>query len=223
MAKDRYEIDSFLEKNYKFTKEQIEKHTENVLADLNYLARYEKNKTFKRETVLAVAFSPVPSERKRNIDPTKDHKIILDYKKPYTLADDKKEFPSIFDNEFVVGIKTNKRVLTFRVYARYRWNNADIWGFLQIIALCSKDDRRVILGSGIHDFLLEYKQELFEHFKEQDPTIDVDAFRWITSDTFGWIIKSQGMGPIKSKMMKNVVDCFQKHFQKKKWNIEENE
>ena len=67
------------------------------------------------------------------------------------------------------------------------------------------------------------KQELFEHFKEQDPTIDIDAFRWITSDTFGWIIKSQGMGPLKSKMMKNLVDCFQKHFQKKKWNIEENE
>ena len=212
-------MQTYLKDQYKMTPEQYNKNLSIVLSELDQLAKPLVCKDYKRETVLAVAFSPDPLSRKRTIDPLKDYDIILDFKKPWTLADDKEEYPSIFDNEFVVGIRTNLRTFTFRVYARYRWNNADIWGFLQIIALCSKDDRRVILGSGVHDFMLEYKQEIFEEFYAQDPTLTVEEYRWITSDTFRWVINSQGMGPIKSKMMSNIVDNFQKNFQKKKWRI----
>ena len=42
----------------------------------------------------------------------------------------------------------------------------------------------------------------------------------ITSDTFRWLINSQGMGVLKSKFMSNVLDCYQKHIEKKKWRID---
>ena len=210
----------YLATRYKMTEEEYNKHKAIVLQELDILSKELINKKdYKKETVLAVSYSPEPLPIKRNIDPLKDYDVVLDYKKPWTLADDKSEYPSQFRNEFVVGIKTNLRTFIFRVYAYYRWNNADIWGVLQIIALCSKDDRRVILGSGLHDFLLEHKQELFEEFYNQDPILTVDEYRWITSDTFRWVINSQGMGPLKSKMMANLVDNFQKNFQKKKWRI----
>lgn len=213
-------IGQYLESKYEMAPEEYEANKNFVLRKLEQLAKPYEGKTFKRETVLAVAFSPEPKDRHRNIDPIKDHKVILDYKTGYSLADDKKTFPSIFDNEFVFGIKTNKRILIGRIYRRYRWNNADIIGVIQIIALCSKDDRRVILGSGLHDFLLEYKYDLYNTFVKEDPSLTIEEFRWITSDAFRWVINSQGMGPLKSKLMSNILDCFQKHFQKKKWIIE---
>ena len=74
----------------------------------------------------------------------------------------------------MVGIKTNVRKLYFPVYGKFRWNNADIIGPIQIIALCGKDDRRVILGSGIHDYLLEYKQYIYKMFLQQDETLTID-------------------------------------------------
>lgn len=216
-------IGQYLESKYEMSPEEYEAHKNFVLRKLEQLAKPYIGKKYKRETVLAVAFSPEPKDRHRIIDPINDHKVILDYKTGYTLADDKKEFPSIFDNEFVFGIKTTERILIGRIYKRYRWNNADIIGVIQIIALCSKDDRRVILGSGLHDFLLEYKHDLYNSFIKEDPTLTIDQFRWITSDAFRWVIHSQGMGPLKSKLMSNILDCFQKHLQKKKWIIEVDE
>lgn len=210
----------YLESRYKMSPEEFDGHKNFVLRKLEQLSKGLTEKEYKRETVLAVAFSPNPIHRDRHIDQLKDHKIILDSKTNYTLADDKLEFPSIFDNEFVFGIKTNKRTLIHRMYSRYKWNNADIIGIIQIIVLCSKDDRRITLGSGIHDFLLEFKYEIYNDFLKQSPDLTIDEFRWITSDTFRWIIKSEGMGPIKSKVMSNIMDCFQKKLQKKKWIIE---
>ena len=220
MPTEKILIGQYLEFKYEMPSEEYEAHKNFVLRKLEQLAKPYIGKKYKRETVLAVAFSPEPRDRHRIIDPINDHKVILDYKTGYSLADDKKKFPSIFDNEFVFGIKTNKRTLIGRIYKRYKWNNADIVGIIQIIALCSKDDRRVILGSGIHDFILEYKYDLYKSFVKENPNLTIDQFRWITSDTFRWLINSQGMGPIKSKFMSNVMDCFQKYLQKKKWSIE---
>lgn len=211
----------YLKQRYEMSDKDFEKNKKFVLRRLDQLTEGLKPKKYKRETVLAVAFSPEPIQRGRHIDPLVDYKTVLDSKTHYTLADDKKQFPNIFDNEFVFGIKTSERTFISRVYPRYRWNNADIIGIIQILILCSKDDRRVILGSGIHDFLLEYKDELYWDFKEQaEGSLTMEEFRWITSDAFRWIINSEGMGPIKSKIMSNVLDCFQKHLQARKWMSE---
>lgn len=182
------------------------------------LDKIEIPENLKKETVLGVEYAPSPKYGTRYVTEEDEHTII-DSKTNYTVADDKQRYPSIFEKEFMVGIKTNVRKLYFPVYGKFRWNNADIIGPIQIIALCGKDDRRVILGSGIHDYLLEYKQYIYKMFLQQDETLTIDEFRWITSDTFRFIIESQGMGHKHAVIMANAVDYFQKHFQKKKWNI----
>lgn len=212
-------IGQYLESKYEMAPEEYVAHKNFVIRKLEKLAKQYEGKEFKRETVLAVAFSPEPQGRHRVIDPIKDYQVIIDYKTGYSLADDKKKFPSIFDNEFVFGIKTNKRTLIGRIYRRYKWNNADIVGIIQIIALCSKDDRRVILGSGLHDFLLEYRQYLYNNFIKEYPDLSIDEFRWVTSDTFRWVINSQGMSSLQAKIMSNVMDCFQKYWERKRWAI----
>lgn len=222
MSTDRVLIGHYLDKEYAFAPEEVDAHTKFVNREL---ARLEKQyyihspKTPKRETVIGVAFSPLPYPRHRIIE-VNDYKTVLDYKTEYTLADDKKTFPSIFDNEFVFGIKTTKRQFIGQVYKRYKWNNADIVGIIQIIALCSKDDRRVVLASGIHDFLLEYRYELFNNWYKQDTSLTIEEFRWITSDTFRWLCEQQGMPHSKAIAMSNIMDCFQKYIEKKKWQIE---
>ena len=131
---------------YEMDKETVQPHVDFVNHELDKMEKlfYSKNhKKIKRETVIGVAFSPSPVPRHRVIEPN-DKKIILNTKTRYSLADDKKDFPSIFDNEFVFGIRTTQRTLIGRIYKRYRWNNADIIGVIQLIALCSKDDRRII-------------------------------------------------------------------------------
>lgn len=200
-----------LDAHYKFIKREL----------VNFEKEYwhKNDKLPKRETVIGVAFSPVPVPRHRIIE-KEDKKTILDYKTGYSLADDKKEFPSIFDNEFAFGIRTTKREFLGTIYRRYKWNNADIIGVVQIIALCSKDDRRIILPSGLHDFLLEYKYELFNIWHKQDSSLTIEEFRWVTSDAFRWVCEQQGFPTWKAKTMANILDCFQKHGQKKKWQIE---
>ena len=218
MPTDKPLLGHYLYQKFEMSSEEVEAHMKFVNRELDKIAKsYCKNhKIPDRETVIAVAFSPLPIPRHRIVE-AEDKRMILDYKTGYSLADDKKEFPSIFDNEFLFGIKTTERVLIGRVYKRYKWNNADIIGVIQILALCSKDDRRVVLASGIHDFLLEYRYELYKQWGED---LSIEEFRWITSDTFRWIMQSQGMGPLKSRFMSNVMDCFQKHCQKRKWDIE---
>lgn len=222
MPTDKSLIKDYLYQQYEMSPEEVERHEIFVERELARLEKefWRKHKKLpKKETVIGVAFSPVPIPRHRIIEP-QDYKNILNYKTRYSLADDKKEFPSIFDNEFVFGIKTTKRELFGRVYKRYKWNNADIIGIIQLIAMCSKDDRRIILASGLHDFLLEYKYEIYNKWFEQDDSLSVDEFRWITSDTFRWLCEEQGFRHTKAVAMANIMDCFQKHIKKKKWEIE---
>lgn len=221
MPTDKPLLGHYLYQKFEMSSEEVEAHIKFVNRELDKIANvyYKKHKKLpKRETIIAVAFSPLPIPRHRIVE-DEDKKVILDYKTHYSLADDKKEFPSIFDNEFVFGIKTTKRVLMGRVYRRYRWNNADIVGVIQILALCSRDDRRVVLASGIHDFLLEYREEMYKQWSEQSK-LSIKEFRWITSDTFRWICEQQGLNPVQATVMSNIMDCFQKHWQKKKWDIE---
>lgn len=166
-----------------------------------------------------IEYTPLPLIRKRIIE-AKDYGIVLDTKTNYTLAKDKEIYPSIFDNHFMIHITTNSFDFVFDIENRYRWNHADILGLIQIIAMCSKDDRRVILASGIHDYMLEMKQKVFKAVKTVYSDLTVPQYRKLTSNIFEYILVSQGMGTTHAKMMANVVDWFQKNFQKKKWVID---
>lgn len=172
--------------------------------------------------LLSVDFEPFPKGGQR-FKKEGDKNIILDTKTGYSLYDDKALYPSIFENVFVVKVTTlyfyfEFKVCGKRIYAnkdlRYRWNNADIVGILKMF--CSPDDRRIILPSGIHDYMLEFKKNIYSKISD---ICTPDEYRRITSEIFIYLCIQQGFSPLKAKIMGNLVDCFQKHFQKKKWNV----
>ncbi len=172
-----------------------------------------------KNKLIDVIFQPFPQVGQR-IKKDEDKNIILDSKSGYTLYDDKENFPSIFENIFNVLVITEKYRFIFEVKGhnkiandpRYRWNNADIKGVLKYF--CSPDDRRIILPSGIHDYMLEFKAEIYAKIKY---VCTPDEFRRLTSDIFIMLCEEQGFSKMKSKLMGNLVDCFQKYFQKRKW------
>jgi hypothetical protein len=200
---------------FKYSKEYHEEQYQRLREEA---AKIFYGQDYERETVIDISFSEEPKPRNRTKNKN-DKKIIIDYKTETTLYDDKCKYPSVFDNEFTVCVRTNLRIFYFPVHYRYRWNNADIWGFLQIIAMCSKDDRRVILGSGLHDYLLDYRQLLFTFIKAQHPDLTASEFRWLTSDIFGYTIESQGMPRVRAVAMKNTVDFFQKNAVGADWEL----
>lgn len=168
-----------------------------------------------------IIFEPYPMIGQRVKRP-EDKEIILDSKLGYTLWDDKTEYPSIFENVFNMHVVLEDFVFTVEVKGqnailkdkRYRWNNADIRGILKMF--CSPDDRRIILCSGIHDYMLEFKQDIYRKIKSK---YTPEEYRRLTSDIFIYLCESQGFTKFKAKLMGNLVDCFQKHFQKKKWQL----
>lgn len=179
-----------------------------------------KDITYKKETILDIVYFDEPQYRSRKINDG-DEDVVIDYKTYYSLRDDKRKYPSIFDNEFVIAIKTNLRCFYFPVYKRYRWNNADILGVIQIIAMCSKDDRRVLLASGMHDFMLDYAQLCLNTIRQckDCESMSVNEYIWLTSRIFEFNTASQGMSKLQSKIMSSAVQIFQSTFNRKHlWN-----
>ncbi len=178
-------------------------------------------KSFKKNNLYNVIFEPFPKIGQR-IKKEKDKNVILCPKTGYTLYDDKSNYPSIFENVFYVLVVTGKFKFTFEVKnknkitndPRYRWNNADICGVLK--CFCSPDDRRIILPSGIHDYMLEYKEEIYAKIKH---CCTPEEFRELTSKIFIRLCKEQGFSACKAGIMGNLVDFYQKYFQKKKWQV----
>lgn len=174
-----------------------------------------------KNSVLEVKFSPNPDGGYR-FRYEKDKCIVLDTKNGYTLYDDKMKYPSIFNNIFRVMVSTEKFDFTFDLKGRknitgdlrYRWNNADIAGLLKF--MCSPDDRRIILPSGIHDYMLEEKQYIYNRIKNK---CTVEEYRRLTSDIFIFLCIEQGFSKTKANTMGNLVDFFQKNMCKDSWNI----
>ncbi|MCD7780715.1 MAG: hypothetical protein LUH05_08615 [Candidatus Gastranaerophilales bacterium] len=173
----------------------------------------------KRNKLQFVCFTPNPDGGQR-FRYEKDKNILLDTKTGYTLYEDKLKYPSIFNNKFTANVYTQKFNFEFEVYghqtinndSRYRWNNADIKGILQ--AFCSADDRRIILPSGIHDYMLEFKREIYELIKDR---CSIDEYRHLTSEIFIYLCIQQGFSSLKAKIMGNAVDLYQKKCCKKSW------
>lgn len=162
-------------------------------------------------------FAPCPKVGHRFIEPD-DYKKIINRKTGETELINKIDYPSIVYSGFNFRFKTCDIDFDFDIEPDYIWNNADIYGILQIIAGCSKDDRRVIFGSLIHDYLLDNKDILFKKLKEKYPGITPQRFRHLTSNIFIYVIISQGMVPWRAKLMGNFVDLFQKYILRKEWN-----
>ena len=174
-----------------------------------------------KKILTEVIFHPFPKIGQRIKQPA-DKFITLCSKTGYTLYDDKNNYPSIFENIFNVLVVTRDFKFSFEVRGknkiagdyRYRWNNADICGVLK--CFCSPDDRRIILPSGIHDYMLEFKKEIYAKVKH---CLSPQQFRALTSEIFIVLCKQQGFSSFKAGIMGNLVDFYQKYFQRRKWEV----
>lgn len=173
-----------------------------------------------------VGFSGRPQILARTVYEGDEHIMLSTKGNGYSLKDDKIKFPSIFANVFDVQLTFEKdgveytRSLTVQEQlplnndVRFRWNNADIFGLLKFF--CSPDDRRIILASGIHDFLLEFRADNYKAFED---VLTVKEFIRMTSDAFIFLCIQGGFGKAKATTMGNLVDLFQLRFQRRKWRF----
>ena len=169
------------------------------------------------ERVIRVQYEPKPELRQR-IRFEEDKQIILPSGK--TLWQDKLDKPSIFDSAFNVSLYTNKgRILRFTIHERFIWNNADIVGPIQLLAFLSKDDRRILLASGIHDFMLDNRKALYEQFSIEYPSLTKDEFVHITSEAFRQTSVQQGLSKLHAWWVSGWMCLFQKTIRRKKWEF----
>lgn len=192
------------------------------------------------EKVIGVKYSRDPEVEKRNMRdedkkihiPNYKNKKVKDKKGEEKLSDTlwahKLEFPLKFVKPFKFLVKTNIATYDFSLVVKqsqvkqfdpcaYYWNIANIEGFLQVICWCSSDDRRVQLSSGLHDALLEFKEDYYMQALKSRNDITPDEYRRLTSEIFGYVTKTQGMGDKKADTMKSSVDFFQKNIVKDEW------
>ena len=128
---------------------------------------------------------------------------------------DKKKYPFRLQEEVEVRIKTTVREFSFKIYESYKWNGADIPRFLWWLG--SSRDNDYAVASMVHDYMLQYKKEIFSEILEE--TMFVYEYRRLTSLIFREILKKHKMNVIKANIEAWFVDLFQAFFNKKSWRI----
>lgn len=172
-----------------------------------------------KEKVLAIKYSVEPDFKDRKI--YYGDKKVVDYDKKgnkITLADHKKLYPYVVDNEVTWTIITTHRDFSFTIPAGYVWNGADIPRFLWFF-VGSKDSPEFKEPSMIHDFMLEFKEYIYNNVLLKKITIK--EYRRLTSLIFRHSLKMNGTKTVKSNIMSGAVQFFQSTFNRKEWKINE--
>lgn len=172
-----------------------------------------------KEKILAVKYSIEPDVKDRKIYYGDNN--IVDYDKygnKITLAEHKKLYPYLLENEVTWTIITTHRDFAFTIPAGYIWNGADIprllWCFVG-----SKDNPEFKEPSMIHDFMLEFKEYIYNNILLKKITIK--EYRRLTSLIFRHSLKMNGTKTVKSNIMSGAVQFFQSTFNRKEWEINE--
>ncbi len=168
-----------------------------------------------KEQVLYIIFNETPETRDRRIY-VKDYNIAVNDKKGniITLAEDKKLYPFKLDNTVDVTIRTDRRVIEFKIPAEYRWNGADIPKILWLF-VGSQYNPEFKIPSMIHDYMLEFKSAIFSTLED----ISIADYRRLTSLAFRQALKNEDVKTIKSNIMSGCVQLFQATFNRGEWKI----
>lgn len=169
-----------------------------------------------REKVLCIKYSVEPDFKDRKIY-CKDKNVVAYDKNgnKITLVEHKRLYPYVLDNEVTCFITTTKRDFAFTIPAGYFWNGADIprllWCFVG-----SKDDPEFKEPSMIHDFMLEFKEYIYNNVLRKKITIK--EYRRLTSLIFRQALKMNGTKTVKSNIMSGAVQFFQATVNRKQWD-----
>ena len=159
------------------------------------------------EDVLTVTFNKSPKYHDREIKDGDNEIVILDKEgKKTTLDKNKKQYPYKLDNDIICTIVTTERQFSFEIEKDYYWNGADIPRILWLL-VGSKDSPEFKVPSLIHDFLLEFKEEIM--YSTLKNTISAGQYRRLTSLIFRQLLKDNGTKEIKSNIMSGCVAGWQ--------------
>lgn len=157
-----------------------------------------------KEQIVDISFSSVPDVRIRVIEPS-DTKTVIENKRKYPF-----ELHSSID----ITVLTTKREFEFTIFNGYTWNGADIprlfWR-----SVGSRTDNEYLIASMIHDYLLEFKEYIYNEVLER--SISVREYRRLTSLIFRHILKKQGTNTIKANIMSWAVQVFQMTINGRAW------
>lgn len=159
-----------------------------------------------KEQIQDIIFSDIPDVRVRVI---KDD----DFKE---IKEAKKRFPFELHNSVKIKVITTKREFEFVIYNGYVWNGADIPRLLWR-SIGSRTDNEYLIASMIHDYLLEFKEYIYNKILER--SISIKEYRRLTSLIFRHILKEQGTNTIKANIMSWAVQVFQATVNNKEWKI----
>ena len=168
-----------------------------------------------KEEVLFSKFDKLPKISDRDIFIGDDEILVVDKKgNQITLAEHKKLYPFILDNDVECTIATNFRVISFTIKAGYFWNGADIPKIVWAL-VGSQYNPEFKKASMVHDYMLEFKWELY--VPPLSDEISIAEFRRITSLGFREYLKNDEVGTVKSNIMSGCVQFFQTFINKKEW------
>ena len=149
-----------------------------------------------KEEITNIFFFPAPDIRIR----------VIDFGDSDTVIENKKKYPFKLHNSLTVCVQTDKRNFSFTIPKKFTWNGADIPRVLWRI-IGSRTDNQFLLGSMIHDYLLNNKYYMMSEVLEG---ITPNEYRRLTSLIFRECIKKNGTNKIKANIMSFFVDCFQR-------------
>lgn len=170
-----------------------------------------------KEQILAITPNNPPRYGDRFITCDDFHKITTDKNgNRITLAEHKRLYPYIVGNEIIWTVSTTLRDFSFTIPAEYIWNGADIPRFLWFF-VGSKDSPQFKVPSMLHDFLLEYKDYIYNNVLCKK--MSVKEYRRLTSLIFRQSLKDYGTKTVKSNIMSGCVQAFQATLNRKEWRI----
>ena len=114
--------------------------------------------------------------------------------------------PFYLNHDAFVSIETYNDAFNFTIPKGYHWDGCTIkTRFLQFVIGCSHTPEFVI-ASLLHDYILDNK-ELVGYDRE------------LSSDIFETALINSGVGKIKAKVMRDVMNFYQKYWRGKEWEI----
>ena len=131
------------------------------------------------------------------------------------LKEEKANKPFKLLGDVMVRVVSDDYVFSVKIPEGYIWNGADIpapcWWF------GSSKDNKFLIPSMVHDYLLEFKKEIYEknHALFETP----EEYRRITSLVFREVCKQSGVSTIKANIAGFCVDVYQGSVNRGAWRL----
>ena len=160
---------------------------------------------FWKNKVRDVIINPLPHVHIRVID---DNDSIL-------IKNEKANKPFKLLNDITIKVVTDNYVFFIKIPGGYTWNGTDIpaprWWF------GTSKNNRFLISSMVHDYLLEFKKEIYEknHSLFETP----EEYRRITSLVFRKVCKQSGVSTIKANIAGFCVNVYQGSVNRGVWRL----